>query len=92
MRKRISRIAPVQLGKISAVFYAILSIPLALFFGIVSAFSPSQDAMPLGMLIAIPIVYIVAGFVFMALGALLYNVIVRWTGGIEFESEEVGDA
>lgn len=92
MRKRISRISPVQLGKISAVFYAIFSIPFALIFGITSALSASKDAVSWGLIIAIPIFYVAFGFLFMALGAWLYNVIVKWTGGIEFESEEVTGA
>jgi hypothetical protein len=92
MRKRIVRIAPVQLGKVAAVFYAIFSIPFALLMGIASALSPAKDAMPLWFVIAIPIFYVVAGFLFMALGAWVYNLIVKWTGGIEFESQEVSDA
>jgi hypothetical protein len=92
MRKRIARIAPLQLGKVSAVFYAIFSIPFALIMGIAGAMSSSPSGMSLGFVILIPVFYIVVGFLFMALGAWLYNVITKWTGGIEYESEEVSGA
>ena len=92
MRKRITRIAPVQLGKVSAVLYAIFSIPFAVIMAIAAAFSPAQNAMPIGFALAIPVIYIVGGFVFMALTAWIYNLVAKWTGGIEFETIEVTDA
>jgi len=48
--------------------------------------------MPLAFIIALPVMYIVFGFIFMALGALIYNLAARWVGGIEFTTEEVPDA
>ncbi len=46
MRQRITRVAPVQLGKVFAVLYAIVSIPIALIMGIAASFAPGQS-MPL---------------------------------------------
>lgn len=92
MRKRISRIAPLQVGKVAAVFYAVFAIPMAAIMGIAGALAPVENAMPLGFVIAMPIGYVVFGFIFTALGAWLYNVIAKWTGGIEFETEEIADA
>jgi uncharacterized membrane protein len=40
-----------------------------------------------GMGIFMPIIYGVMGFVFGALGAVVYNLIARWIGGIEVEVE-----
>lgn len=34
-----------------------------------------------------PVMYAAMGFITGALGAVLYNFFVRWTGGIEFEVE-----
>ena len=55
-------------------------------------FAPRHGAMPLAFIIALPVMYIVFGFIFMALGALIYNLAARWVGGIEFTTEEVPDA
>jgi hypothetical protein len=92
MRKRISRVAPFQMGKVFAVLYALFSIPFALVMGAFAAFDPSGQSMPLFMILAIPVFYIVFGFVFTALAAWLYNVVAKWTGGIEYTTVEVPDA
>lgn len=92
MRKRITRIAPLQLGKVFAVLYAIFSIPIALIMGIAAAFGPPGQSMPLAMIVAIPVIYVVFGFLFMALAAWIYNVVAKWTGGVEYVAEEVTDA
>lgn len=91
MRKRITRIAPFQLGKVTAVLYALLSIPLVLIMALGSRLNPSAEAMPLWFIVVIPVIYIVIGFMFTAFFAWIYNVVAKWTGGIEFESVEVTD-
>ena len=40
MRKRITLIAPIQLGKVFAVLYAIFSIPIALIMIVAASFAP----------------------------------------------------
>lgn len=92
MRKRITRIAPFQLGKVFAVLYAIFSIPIALIMGIAASFAPSEQSMPLAMIVAIPVIYIVFGFLFTAMAAWIYNLVAKWTGGVEYVAEEVTDA
>lgn len=48
-------------------------------------------ALGVGMFIAgiifVPIIYGVMGFIIGALGALLYNLVAKWVGGIEIELE-----
>lgn len=92
MRKRITRVAPFQLGKLFAVLYAIFSIPVALIMGIAASFGPPDQSMPIAMIIAIPVFYVVFGFLFMALAAWLYNVAAKWVGGIEYVTEDVSEA
>ena len=91
MRQRVTRVAPFQLGKVFAVLYAIFSIPIALIMAVASSFAPAQS-MPLAFVIAIPIFYVVFGFLFMALAAWLYNIVAGWTGGIEYHVQEMTDA
>jgi hypothetical protein len=92
MRKRITRIAPIQLGKVFAVLYAIFSIPIALIMIVAASFAPPGKSVPLAMLLAIPVFYVAFGFIFMALAAWLYNLVAKWTGGIEYVTQEMPDA
>ena len=92
MRKRITRISPWQLGKVLAVLYAIFSIPIALVMGVAASFQPPGRSLPWAMIVAIPIFYVVFGFLFSALGAWLYNLVAKWTGGVEYEAQEMPDA
>lgn len=46
----------------------------------------------IAMVIFIPILYGAFGFIFGALGALVYNLVAKWTGGIEMEFLDREDA
>lgn len=41
------------------------------------------------MAVLIPVIYGVMGFIGGVISALLYNLIARWTGGLEFEFKDV---
>ncbi len=88
MAKRIVRIAPFQAGKVMAVLYAIVSIPFAVIMAIMASFGHGGGGASVLFAIAIPVIYLVVGFVFSIIGAWLYNVVARWTGGLEFVTEE----
>ncbi len=93
--KRIKRIAPLQLGKIAGVLYGIAGLVFAPIFLIVGAIGAAASGQPrtgllaagVGVIVLFPIIYAVIGFVFGVLGAGLYNLVVRWIGGIEVEVE-----
>lgn len=97
MKKTLTRIAPLQLGKVVAAIYALFTIlfaPIILLFGLLAAFSPEAPASPaiviIGTLLAalfVPVFYGAMGFIFGAIGALIYNLIATWVGGIEIEVE-----
>ncbi len=62
-----------------------------------SGLSPGQMAgmgigMMIGLVIFVPIIYGSIGFVMGALGALVYNVVAKWTGGVEMELLDREDA
>jgi hypothetical protein len=95
--KRLKRIAPLQLGLMLGVTYALLAIviiPIILLFGaIASAVSSTHggQALPgiLGMgvffIVFLPVLYGVMGFIGGVIGALIYNLVAKWIGGIEVE-------
>ncbi len=92
MRKRIVRVSPIQAGKVLAVLYGILSLPIALAMAIAGALGKGKGGMPILLAFIFPVIYVVLGFIFTALAAWLYNHVAKWTGGIEFESEEQPEA
>jgi len=87
MKKQIIRVSPIQTAKVSAVLYFLLSIPLVAFMALSLAFSPApKPELGLGFLILFPILYLVFGFIFTAIAALLYNLAAGWVGGVEYTS------
>ena len=93
--RRLRRIAPVSLGKILGVMYALMGLIFLPFFALASLFAvhaPGHDAAPmmgLSLVFALlmPIFYGVAGFIFGVLSAWVYNLLAGWIGGIELEIE-----
>jgi hypothetical protein len=94
-KRRIKRISPLQLGKMLAVLYGIMGLIFIPFFLIMSAVAtqmpPEQRvgmmAFGAGFALFMPVIYAAMGFVFGALGALIYNLVAKWIGGIEVEVE-----
>lgn len=94
-KRRIRRIAPLQLGKMLAILYGILGLIFIPFFVIMSAVATQVPApqrvgmmaFGVGFALAAPVMYAAMGFVIGALGALIYNVVATWIGGIEVEVE-----
>lgn len=89
MKKRIKRFSVMQTAKLLGVLYfigvAVFIIPVALIMMAVG----SQDSGPFGgaMLLILPFLYGIMGFIFGAIGCLLYNLVASKIGGIEVEIE-----
>lgn len=98
---RIKRISPVQLGKMLAVIYALVSliaVPFFLLFGVMGLFANSFGGgshtsgalgvgLGLGMMLVFPVMYAVFGFIGGVIGGFVYNLVAKWVGGIEVEFE-----
>ena len=53
-----------------------------------NAVSPAEQAVPLiTMLIAMPIGYFIFGYISVVIGCWVYNMLAKFTGGIEFETQ-----
>ncbi len=99
MKKRLAYIAPLKLGITLAVIYGIMSlifaVPFFLIFSIIGAASARTGAQALPAIftgvfvIFLPIIYAVIGFIGGVIAAFIYNLVAKWTGGIEFTTEEV---
>jgi hypothetical protein len=90
MKQQIARFSPHQNGKVFAVLFAVSSlaflIPFMLFF---MASAPAQAGAPMFFVLAMPVMYLVMGYVMVAIGCVAYNVLYKYIGGIEFESSGV---
>ncbi len=89
MKQEITRFSPHQNAKVLAVLMAIGSlvfvVPLMLFAGLMT---PHGMGPSVFMLVLFPVFYLVLGYVMVAVGCAIYNALVRYTGGLEFESGE----
>ncbi len=86
--KTIKEIAPVQLGKILAIFYGLLSL---IFTPIIIMKTIShKDVKPTEIAICflLPIFYIVGGFIGGIIVAALYNLCAKLVGGIKITLED----
>lgn len=90
MKTRIDRFSPHQNGKVFAVLMAVSSLVfLVPFMLIAAATAPAGHGFPLFMVAVFPVVYLVFGYLFVLVGCWIYNILVKYTGGIEFETRAV---
>jgi len=97
MKKQLTHIAPLRAGIVLGVLYGILSLVIAPFFLLAAVFgSKSGTAFPaifgVGFAIMLPVIYAVIGFIGGIIAAAIYNLVAKWTGGLEFEVRDVPPA
>lgn len=96
----VKRVAPLPLGKMLCVLYAVMGLVFGLIFSVVGMFSSmfTHSAQPhaipgfglmfgVGAVIFLPIFYGVIGFLGGLISAALYNVLARTIGGIVIDVE-----
>ena len=85
MKKRLTRVAPLRAGIVLGILYGIGGLIAAPFF-LLAAFMGREGAVG-GIVLAVtfPIIYAVGGFIGGIIAAALYNLVAKWTGGLEFE-------
>ena len=88
MKKQITSISPFQTAKVMAVLYFVISLPFVLIMGVAFSFASGQKPAMTGMLVLMPVLYMVGGFIFTIVGAWVYNLVAKWVGGIEFTTSE----
>jgi hypothetical protein len=87
MKKRISYVSPLQAGIVLALLYALISLVLVPFLILGALFS--HGGFGIVFIIFLPIIYGIAGFIGGIIGALVYNLVAKWTGGIEMVLTDV---
>jgi len=90
-RKLLTYVAPLRAGLVLAVLYAFFGLIFAPFFILIALIGKqSGGGFPAALggvigAIFFPVVYGIAGFLGGLIGAAVYNLVARWTGGLEFE-------
>ena len=90
VKKRITRIEPLQAAKVVAVVYLGISIPFLPLF-LLPAVVTNRPGFPVGFVLLMPFLYAFFGFIFTAFGAWVYNVAAGHVGGIEYTTVDVPD-
>ncbi len=88
MKKQLVHVSALQTAKVFAVVYLIVSVPLVVLMALPQMFG-AATGMPWFLLLAMPILYAVCGYVFSLLGAWIYNLVAAQIGGIEFTTREM---
>lgn len=92
MKQRITRLSPHQNGKVFGMLSAIVSLPgMTIVHVLMNLSLPATDrsayiiGFPLFMYVLFPLVYFVLGYLSVAIACLVYNILHRFIGGIEWE-------
>ena len=90
MKQQIARLSPHQNGKVFAILMAlgalVFMVPFMLF---ALASAPPEARPPMLFFLAMPVLYLVMGYVMVWIGCALYNFLFKRIGGIEFETRGV---
>ena len=87
MKTRIQKFSPHQNAKVFAVLMAVTSLIFMLPFALyVNAVVPFKETFSIASLILVPLVYLIFGYIAVAIACLVYNLLAKFTGGIEFET------
>lgn len=89
MKKRLTYVSPLQLGIVSGILYGLISLIVVPFFILASLFGPHGAGFGVVFAIFLPIIYAVVGFIGGVITGFVYNLVAKWTGGIEFETSDV---
>jgi hypothetical protein len=91
MKTQIVNVSVLQSAKVAAVLYLVISIPICLLMLIPAMMGGgSASGFSVVMVILMPVLYTVFGFIFTVIGAWIYNLVASHFGGFEFTTVEVG--
>lgn len=90
MKQQIARFSPHQNGKVFAVLMALGALVFVVPFTLIAfVTAPAGAKPPLLLFLAMPIMYLVIGYISVAAGCAIYNALFKFIGGIEFEASGV---
>lgn len=90
MRQQIVRLSPLQTAKVMAALYGLMGFIFIPIFYFAMGLAPNANRPGAWFLVVVPLAYAAFGFLFVAIGCLLYNFVATFTGGIEADLAPVG--
>lgn len=93
MKQRITGFGVLQMAKVLGLLYLLMGVVFAVVFLLFGSLMPEGEMADAGwmfgtgMVLVLPLLYGVLGFVFGALTAWFYNLVASWTGGLEMDLE-----
>jgi hypothetical protein len=94
-KKELTRISPLRAGIISGVLYGVMAlifVPIGLLTLLFHGKSGVANAFGGVFFIFAPVLYGILGFIGGIIAAAVYNLVVKFTGGLEFEVRDVPPA
>lgn len=90
MKLQVAYLTPHQNGKVMGIISAVTSLVFAVpIFLLISVLAPAaEEALPFGVVLLFPVMYLVMTYLMVAIGCMVYNAIVRYTGGLEYEAAQ----
>ncbi len=88
MKKRLTYVSPLQLGIVLAVLYGIIALILVPFLLLGAIFGAKGGLVGGVFAIFIPVIYAIVGFIGGVITAFVYNLVAKWTGGVEFTTAD----
>lgn len=89
MKHQITRLSPHQNGKVCAILTALTSlfvfVPFLLY---VSTLMPEEERPAFSSILLVPLFYLIMGYLAVLIGCALYNVAVKFIGGVEYETKD----
>ena len=80
----LKRVGILSASKVFTVVVGLIVIPVCVFIGLI-LITTTDPAVGIGVMIGIPIFYIIGTFLYLLLGTWIFNIALRWTGGIEID-------
>ena len=95
-RRRVKKIGVLQTSLVAALVLLIVSLVFVIPFGLIAALFSTFDSSSFAiwsipLIIVVPVFYGAFGFISTAIVRLVYNLVAKWTGGIEIEIELEGE-
>jgi hypothetical protein len=89
MKKRLTRVAPLRAAIVLGILGGFIGVLFAPIFLVAAFFSPKEgnSTVIAGLAIAVlmPFFFAAIGFLSGLLGAALYNLVAKWTGGLQVD-------
>jgi hypothetical protein len=97
MKKQLTHISPLRAGIVLGVLYGLLGLIFVPFFLLASVLAAKSGGTPAAFggavfSILFPVGYAIAGFIGGIIAAAIYNLVAKWTGGLEFAVQDVSAA